>query len=160
MLAKVPEYLLNQRRFKVITLEEVEFNITESLKSKKVLETSVYRSLKNSLQVWEKSNPGKAINDECVLQVIKKMIRQREESASIFEEHNYNDKAILERAEITILSKYLPRSLSESDLKSLIENSELTNIGDIMKYLREYSKSNSVDIDMKLASSLIKELLS
>lgn len=85
---------------------------------------------------------------EQIYGVIKKM----HESASIMKDYSHESLT-----EYNYLSEFIKSQLSEEDLKKVILESNLTKIGDIMKYLKD---NYNGQYDGKLASKIIKEILS
>ena len=64
---------------------------------------------------------GTELTDADILAIIDKMVKQRRESIAQFEKANRNDLADAEKAEIVVLSAYLPRQLSEAEVMKAIE---------------------------------------
>ena len=61
------------------------------------------------------------MDDEIATTVLRKQIKQREDAAEGFEKGGRPDSALKERAEITLLSTYLPASLSPEELSALVK---------------------------------------
>ncbi|EBU8132049.1 glutamyl-tRNA amidotransferase, partial [Salmonella enterica subsp. enterica serovar Java] len=62
------------------------------------------------------------VTDEEIVQILAKMVKQREESARIYEEASRIDLALGEREEIEILKEFLPRQLDEEGVKNACQN--------------------------------------
>src|SRR5690349_23580396 len=62
------------------------------------------------------------LDDAQVLSVIEKMIKQRRESIAQFEKASRNDLADAEKAEIHVLSSYLPAQMSDADVEKAIQS--------------------------------------
>ena len=60
------------------------------------------------------------LDDGAVLSIIEKMVKQRRESIAQFEKAGRNDLADKEKAEITVLSAYLPQQLSEAEVAEAV----------------------------------------
>lgn len=126
-------------------------------------------------------NIGKEISDDICLKVLQKAKKQREDSIVCFEAAGRNDLIIKEKYELDCLSEYLPKMLSEDETKDIIKetiqklmnNPEISlfdkiwpfsDIHDeISKFLKtnrgNLMKSFSQNVDKKLASKLINELI-
>jgi uncharacterized protein YqeY len=89
----------------------------------------------------------KDVPDEEVLRIIRKMKDNAIECGNLHE--------------VPILEEYLPKMMSESDLriylKSVIENKGFYNIGQVMQYLKQDEKSAFIDKGM--ASKIVREML-
>jgi len=62
------------------------------------------------------------LDDAAVLGILNKMVKQRRDSITQFEQGNRQDLADIERAEITILADYLPEQLSDSELDAIVDD--------------------------------------
>ena len=103
------------------------------------------------------------ILEESIFQLLKKMVKQRNDSIEMFEKANRTELAEKEKSEITIINEYLPKQLSEEETAVICdeaikatEASSLKEIGKVIKYLKDKSPSS---LDMSVASKLIKEKL-
>ena len=101
--------------------------------------------------------------EETIIQLLKKMVKQRNDSIEMFEKAGRTELAEKEKLEITIINEFLPKQLSEEETAALCDNainateaSNLKEIGKVIKYLKDNS---STSLDMSLASKLIKEKL-
>lgn len=107
-------------------------------------------------------NLGKEITDDVCLQVVKKSIKQHEDSIQQFTEANRTDLVSKEALELTYLKFYVPNMMSDEEMKSEINNIikvnniplARQNMGQIMKVIKQYD-----NIDMKKASEYIKSIM-
>ena len=102
-------------------------------------------------------------NDSKVLQIITKMIKQRNDSISQFRDGGRYDLAEKEEQEIEILSKYKPKQLSEQEVtekvKEAIESSGASSMQDIGKVMGLLKSSLAGSADMGMVSKVVKEKL-
>ncbi len=103
------------------------------------------------------------IGDDDILQVLSKMIKQREESARLYEEGGRCELAEQEREEIEIIREFLPRKLKADEVRSVvskvaaeIEAQGLRDMGRMMSVLRERYPGQ---IDMGQASGVVRQVL-
>ena len=103
------------------------------------------------------------VDDSKALQIINKMIKQRNDSISQFKSGGRNDLAEKEEKEVDVLSKYKPAQLSENEItakvKEAIEQSaasSMQDMGKVMGILKPLSGS----ADMGLISKIVKDQLS
>ena len=109
------------------------------------------------------SGEDSEILEEAIIQLLKKMVKQRNDSIEMFEKAGRTELAEKEKLEITIINEFLPKQLSEEETATICykaikttEASSLKEIGKVIKYLKDNSSSS---LDMSLASKLIKEKL-
>jgi hypothetical protein len=104
------------------------------------------------------------LDDAQVLSVIEKMIKQRRESIAQFEKASRNDLADVEKAEIQVLSGYMPAQMSDADIQKAIESaiaetgaSGTKDMGKVMAALKAKLAGKA---DMGKVSALVKAKLS
>ena len=103
------------------------------------------------------------ISDENIIQILKKMVKQRNDSIEMFNKAGRNELVTKEKNEISIINEFLPEQLSAEETSNLCENAIQANnaesikeIGKVIKYLKENSPSS---LDVTLASKILKEKL-
>ncbi len=103
------------------------------------------------------------VDDAKALQIINKMIKQRNDSISQFKEGGREDLADKEQQEVEILSKYKPEQLSEEDItekvKSAIQETGAESMQDIGKVMRVLKSALAGSADMGLVSKIVKDQL-
>ena len=103
------------------------------------------------------------VDDAKSLQIINKMIKQRNDSISQFKEGGREDLADKERQEVEILSKYKPEQLSEEDItekvKSVIKETGAESMQDIGKVMGVLKSALAGSADMGLVSKIVKDQL-
>ena len=103
------------------------------------------------------------VDDAKALQIINKMIKQRNDSISQFKEGGREDLADKEQQEVEILSKYKPEQLSEEDItekvKIAIEETGAESIQDIGKVMGVLKSALAGSADMGLVSKIVKDQL-
>ena len=104
------------------------------------------------------------LDDAAVLGVIEKMIKQRRESIAQFEKASRNDLADLEKAEIQVLSGYLPAQMSDAEvekaIQSVISETGASGAKDMGKVMAALKGRLAGKADMGRASTLVKAKLS
>ena len=104
------------------------------------------------------------LDDAAVLGVIDKMIKQRRESIAQFEKGARKDLADAEKAEIQLLSGYLPAQMSDADLSqavtAAIAESSASGVKDMGKVMALLKPRLAGKADMGKVSSLVKTKLS
>jgi len=102
--------------------------------------------------------------DSEILTILNKMVKQRRDSITQFEQGNRKDLVEIELTEITVLEKYLPEQLSENEIDELIDQSitessaeDITKMGAVMSILKEKVSGRA---DMGIISQKVKTRLS
>lgn len=103
------------------------------------------------------------LSDEIALKILQKMVKQRKESAAIFQEQQRPELAENELAEAAIIETYLPKSLTEEELavalNGIIREIGATSAKDFGKVMGIASKQLSGKADGKAISEKVKEIL-
>ena len=104
------------------------------------------------------------LDDAQVLSVIEKMIKQRRESIAQFEKASRNDLADAEKAEITVLSGYMPAQMSDADVEKVIQSTisetGASGVKDMGKVMAAVKARLAGKADMGKVSGLVKAKLS
>ncbi|MGF7004666.1 GatB/YqeY domain-containing protein [Aminobacter sp. BE322] len=103
------------------------------------------------------------VSDEEILQILTKMVKQRQESAKAFEDGNRLELAAQEREESAIISEYLPKQMGEDEVREAARKAiaevgaeGLRDMGRAMNALKERYPGQ---MDFGKASGIVKELL-
>ena len=147
--------------------ETIETEYKSALKAKDKTKISTYRLILSSikdLDISNRSGPNKKeTDDEDVKKLMKKMVKQRAESIDIYKKNNRTDLLEVEQNEYNILTKFLPKQLSEEEAKKICEEIihklKANSIKDMGKVMGELKKLHADEIDFAKAGPLIKELL-
>ena len=147
--------------------EKINDDYKTALKSKDKNNISTYRLILSGikdLDISNRSGPNKKeTDDEDIKKLLKKMIKQRNESVEIYKKNRREDLLKIEQGEIDLLSTYLPEQLSEEDTKKIcseiISKVGAQSIKDMGKVMGELKKNYSDSIDFSKAGSMLKELL-
>ncbi|MDB5908060.1 MAG: glutamyl-tRNA amidotransferase [Massilia sp.] len=104
------------------------------------------------------------VSDEQTLVIIEKMIKQRKDSISQFEAGNRADLADIEKAELAVLTAYMPAGLSEVEISAAVLDAVAASgaagpqdMGKVMAIIKPKMPKGT---DMGLVSALIKKALS
>ena len=103
-------------------------------------------------------------DDTKVLQIINKMIKQRMDSIDQFDAGGRSDLAEKERDEVSVLSKYKPKQLTEEEIVSIVEKAinetQANSMQDIGKVMGILKSSTAGKADMGIVSKIVKDKLS
>lgn len=110
----------------------------------------------------EERTSGKQINDDAlVTEVLQKMAKQRRESIALYVDGGREELADTERAELAVIEEFLPQMLSEEETRAAIAaikaETGATSIKDMGKVMAALKARHGSEMDMTLASALVKE---
>ena len=122
------------------------------------------RMFKSEVQKFE-IDSKETVDDAKALQIINKMIKQRNDSITQFTNGGRTDLAEKEQEEVKVLSKYKPEQLDEAQIADKVKNaiantgaSNMQDIGKVMGILKNSIPAGTAD--MGLVSKIVKEHLS
>jgi len=140
--------------------------LKDALKARDACRVSTLRLIQATLKDRDIANRGAGkgpVETDELLQILAKMIKQREESAKIFAENGRPELAAQEREEITVIQSFMPEQLSDEKVKDLISGviaeigaQGLRDMGKVMAVLKERHPGQ---MDFAKASGVVKELL-
>jgi uncharacterized protein YqeY len=106
---------------------------------------------------------GKEVTEEAKLKALQKMVKQRNDSATIFKEKDRNDLYETEVFEISIIEKFLPKKMSEveieAEVKQAIAETGAKSPQEMGKVMGVLTKKLAGKADGKTISDLVKKLL-
>jgi len=123
-------------------------DLKAAMKAKDTVALAVIRALKtammNVMTSAERSQSGKPLDDEEITALIRKQIKQRQDSIAQFTAAGRTELAATEQAEIVVLEKYLPAALSAEEITAIVDAavaelgaSSKADMGKVMKLVQE-----------------------
>lgn len=144
--------------------KRIEEDIKQAMREKNQDTLRALRAIK-SLILLEETKEGASgeLSAEDELKLLTKAAKQRRDSASIYEEQNRVDLKEKEVAEIAVIEKYLPKQLSEEEVKvklmEIIERVGAKSAAEIGKVMGVTMKELAGQTDGKVVQTLAKSLL-
>jgi len=136
----------------------------EAMKSRDTLKSSVLSFLRADMLNLATAKKKEKLDDSEIITVIKKQLKQRQDSIEQFTKGARLDAAEKEKKESEILKGYLPPEMPEEEIKRLIEEAVVATGASSMKDMGKLMKELSVKIagaaDGKLVSDLVRQRLS
>jgi hypothetical protein len=103
-------------------------------------------------------------DDALVVEVLQKMVKQRRESISLYEQGGRQELAEVEKAELAVIESFLPAQMSDAETTAAIEaiKAELgaSSVKDMGRVMAELKARHAASLDMGKASALVKAALS
>ena len=145
---------------------KIESKLKESLKSKDKKTYSTLRLMIAAIKdvmIAKKIKAEKKLPDNDLTVVLKKMVKQRNESCEIYKKAGRNELLNNEMSEIKIINEFLPKQLNEEETRKIcletIKNVGASSIKDIGKVMGVLKKKYSDVLDFSKVSQIIKENL-
>ena len=145
---------------------KIEEKLNQSLKNK---DKSLYPTLRlivsgiKDLLIANRTKDIKEVSDQDVMGILKKMVKQRNESCEVYKKARRTELLEIETKEIEIISSFLPKQLSEEDTKKLceevIKKIGASSIKDMGKVMSNLKKTHGDVLDFSKVGSIIKVVL-
>jgi uncharacterized protein YqeY len=144
--------------------DQINTALKDAMKSGDTRRVSTLRLINAEILKRETSAAERiSLNDAEILDVMGKMIKQRQESLDIYEKAGRAELADQEREEITIISAYLPQQLSDIEageaISALIKELEAATLKDMGRTMAALKERFAGRMDFGKASAMVKKLL-
>ena len=138
--------------------------LKEAMKSKNQLALTALRAVKSAilLHKTQKSSDGE-LSQEDEMKLLQRLVKQRKDSADIYKGQGRNDLADIELKEAELIQQFLPKALSEDEVKyvvkSVIEEIGAEGMKDMGKVMVTSTKKLMGKADGKMISEIVKMML-
>jgi len=146
--------------------KQIEQKLNEALKAK---DKNIYPTLRlvvsaiKDAEIASRSKDKKEMSDSDLTAILKKMIKQRNESCEVYKKAGRNELLENEIKEIEVISAFLPKQLSEEETKKIceeaIKSSGASSMKDMGKVMGVLKAKHADTLDFSKVSSIIKKLL-
>ena len=148
--------------------EKINKQFNTALKTKNKTLISTFRLILTAIKerdIANRSNGKKEeVKDPEIIKVLRKMKKQRQDSADLYKKGGRRELLELEEAEIKIIDTFLPKQLGEDETrkicKEIIESMGASSIKDVGKIMGSLKQKYSDSIDFSKANIIVKGLLS
>jgi uncharacterized protein YqeY len=112
-----------------MTLQErIDSDLKDAMRAKEAGKLGVLRMLKSALKYAAIEKPDGVLDDSAATQVVRKQVKQRQDSIDSFEKGGRPELAAKEKEEMEVLNAYLPQGLSPEELSALVRET-ITEVG-------------------------------
>ena len=146
--------------------KKIEEKLNEALKAK---DKNTYPTLRlvvsaiKDAEIASRTKSQKEVSDSDINTILKKMIKQRNESCEVYKKAGRNELLENETKEIEVISFFLPKQLDEKETKKICEeairSSGASSVKDMGKVMGILKSKHANTLDFSKVSSIIKELL-
>lgn len=121
------------------------------------------RAIKQAILLANTDGSHEEINEEKAIKLLQKLVKQRRESLKIFEDKGREDLALVEREELEVIERYLPKAMSPEELeaavKKIVADLGASSMKDMGKVMGVANKEFAGRADAGKVSEIVKKLL-
>ncbi|MFA5088711.1 MAG: GatB/YqeY domain-containing protein [Candidatus Omnitrophota bacterium] len=143
--------------------QQINENFKQAMRDRDAIRVSTLSFLRAQLKNVMIDHKVDSLEDSQIIVVIKKQIKQRQDSIEQFGKGGRQDLVDKEKAELEILKSYLPKEMGPEELKKLVEESiqeaQASGIKDMGKVMKVVMPKTAGQADNKQISELVKQLL-
>ena len=143
--------------------DQINNDLKVAMKAKDTTTLTALRAIKSQLLLAATEKGGGESDEQAGIKMLQKQVKQRKDSAELYKSQGREDLAEAELAEAAIIEKYLPKQLSEDELKpiiqAIVDRLGATGMQDMGKVMGAASQELAGKADGKKISSVVKGLL-
>lgn len=142
----------------------IDQEIKEAMLAKDAIRLRGLRAIKSAILLAKTEKGNAELTEEAELKLLQRLVKQRKESAEIYEQQNRLDLLAIEKEELEVIEKYLPKQLSreevEAKIKELLSQSGFSTMKDMGKAMGAANLALAGKADGKTISEIVKSILS
>ena len=157
---------VSQKKIIMSLKTQIEEKLNQALKAK---DKNTYPTLRlvvsaiKDAEIANRTKSGKNLSDAEIASILKKMIKQRNESCEVYKKAGREELFLSEKREKEVISTFLPKQLNEEETKKIceeaIKSSGASSIKDMGKVMGQLKSKHSDTLDFSKVNLIIKELL-
>lgn len=145
--------------------QQIQADFIQAMKSKDEDAKRAISSLKAKITEAEKANKNTELTDTEVIKVVSSAIKQRKQSLEEYVKYSRIDLASVEKAEITVLERYLPKQMTEDDIENAVREIiqsftiAITNRNALVgKTIGEFNKKYTGKANISLLKQIVEKV--
>jgi len=150
-------------RLGIMLENQINDALKQAMLAKQTVKVAALRSIKAAFMTAKSEKGAGIFTENRAIQALKKLAKQREESADIYSKNNRNDLYEQEMAEFVVIAAFLPSQAPQHLIEKMIEDytamSPQPKMGDIIKQVTKDVSELGMIVDGKLLSTLVKQKL-
>jgi uncharacterized protein len=150
----------------IMLRDDINNAVKQAMKAKEERKLSTLRMVNSTIKNADIDARGQGkppLSDAELLGVLQKMIKQRQEAVELYDKGGRAELAAQEREEIAVITAYLPKQMSEDEVKAAISaaiaETSAAGMKDMSKVIGELKAKYTGQMDFTKASSLVKAAL-
>jgi hypothetical protein len=146
----------------------LELTVNENMKKAMLAKDEVglraLRAIKAAVLLAKTAEGATAtLSEDVEVKLLQKLVKQRKDSLEIFERQNRIDLAQKEKEELEVIEQFLPKQMSEEEIKAvvaeIVKQTGVTNMSGLGQVMGVATKQLAGKADGKVISAIVKELL-
>ena len=145
---------------------QIEEKLNQALKDK---DKNIYSTLRlvvsaiKDMEIANRTKENQGISDSDTVSILRKMIKQRNESCELYKKAGRQELLDSEKKEIEVINKFLPQKISDEETKKIclevIKQTGATSMKEMGKVMGQLKSKHPDNLDFSLVSKIIKEEL-
>lgn len=135
-----------------------------AMKAKDTVALESLRAIKSAILLAKTEKVGTELSEEDEVKLVQKLVKQRKDSAAIYQQQGREDLAEPELAQVAVIEKFLPEQLTEEEIEKVvvqtIDSVGASGMQDMGKVMGIVSKELAGQADGKTISTIVKAKLS
>ncbi len=124
---------------------KINADLKEAMKAKDAVALRGIRAIKSAIMLHNTSGSGVALDETSEIKLLQNMLKQRKDSLAVYEAQGRENLAVIEREEIGIIERYLPKALSAAELEALVKG-----------VIAEIGATSKKDMKNVIAAAIVK----
>ena len=142
--------------------EKIQTDMYEAMKSGEKVKANALRSVLSKLKD-KQIEKRELLSSEEEIRILQTLVKQRKESIDLYENGGRNELVDIEKQEMSIINSYLPKMMSEDNIKDIVKNvidsTGASSMSDMGKVMPEVMRQGKGLIDGKTAQKFVSEML-
>ena len=142
--------------------EKIQANMYEAMKSGEKVKANTLRSVLSKLKD-KQIEKRELLSSEEEIRILQMLVKQRKESIDLYKKGGRTELVDIEKQEMSIINSYLPKMMSEDDIKNIVKNvldsTGASSMSDMGKVMPEVMRQGKGLIDGKTAQKFVSEML-
>ncbi len=138
-------------------------DLKEAMKAKDQAAMRGIRAIKSAILLFKTDGSGNELNEANEIKLLQRLVKQRQDSLDIYTQQNRADLAQVEKEEIAVIMRYLPKQLEgeelEAVIRDIISSVGATSVKDMGKVMGAANQQLAGKADGKSISEVVKKLL-
>ena len=138
-------------------------DLKEAMKAKDQAAMRGIRAIKSAILLFKTDGSGNELNEANEIKLLQRLVKQRQDSLDIYTQQNRADLAQVEKEEIAVIMRYLPKQMEgeelEAVIRDIISSVGATSVKDMGKVMGAANQQLAGKADGKSISEVVKKLL-
>lgn len=143
--------------------DTINAEIKAAMLAKDQAKLAALRAVKSALLLAQTESSNKEVSEAEEMKMLQKLVKQRNDAATIYREQNREDLAKDEEQQAEVITSFLPKQMSEDEIKQAVEkiiaDTGASSMADMGKVMGIASKQLAGKADGKIISTIVKSLL-